>query len=92
MYDADSDGQTDLGLVTSAPFLSFTDVFMDASQPRFIELSFTAGSEDETIVDQKVKLPNWPSSDALIPVMFHYRCAKQFDFVFRRLESRGRAA
>lgn len=70
MYDADTNGQTDLGLVTSAPFLSFTDVFMDASQPRFIELSFTAGSEDETIVEQKVKLPNWPSSDALILVMF----------------------
>jgi pimeloyl-ACP methyl ester carboxylesterase len=69
MYDADVDGQTDLGLVNSAPFLSFTDVFMDASEPRFIELSFTAGSEDETIVDQRVRIPNWPSDGALILVM-----------------------
>lgn len=70
MYDAESDGRTELGLVTSAPFLSFTDVFMDATAPEFIEVGFTAGSEDETIVDQTVKIPNWPSSDALILVMF----------------------
>jgi pimeloyl-ACP methyl ester carboxylesterase len=69
MYDADTNGETDLGLVDSAPFLSFTDVFMDASEPRFIEVSFTAGSEDETIVDQTVKIPNWPSDGALILVM-----------------------
>jgi hypothetical protein len=42
---------------------------MDASEPRFIELSFTAGSEDETIVDQRVRIPNWPSDGALILVM-----------------------
>jgi hypothetical protein len=70
MYDANSNAQTDLGLVATAPFLSFTDVFLDATQPQFLELSFTAGSEDETIVEQKVKIPNWPSSDALILVMF----------------------
>lgn len=69
MYDANTNGQTDLGLVSSAPFLSFTDVFMDATQPRFIEVSFTAGSEDETIVDRKLKIPNWPSSDALVLMM-----------------------
>lgn len=70
MYDANSNAQTDLGLVGTAPFLSFTDVFLDAAQPRFLELSFTAGSEDETIVEQRLKIPNWPSSDALILVMF----------------------
>ncbi len=69
MYDADTDGQTDLGLVDSAPFLSFTDVFMDASEPRMIEVSFTAGSGDESIVARTVRVPNWPSSDALILVM-----------------------
>ena len=31
MYDADTNAQTSLGLVASAPFLSFTDVFMDAA-------------------------------------------------------------
>jgi hypothetical protein len=70
MYDSDTNGQTDLGLVASAPFLSFTDVFVDATQPRFIEISFTAGSEDETITNRTVTIPNWPSSDALILVMF----------------------
>lgn len=69
MYDANTNGQTDLGLVASAPFLSFTDVFMDASEPRFIQVSFTAGSEDESIIDRTVKIPNWPSDDALILVM-----------------------
>jgi hypothetical protein len=33
-------------------------------------LAFTAGSEDETIVDRRLKIPNWASSDALILVMF----------------------
>lgn len=70
MFDDNTNTQTDLGLVASAPFLSFTDVFMDATQARFIEVSFTAGSEDEALVDQKVRIPNWPSSDALILVMF----------------------
>jgi hypothetical protein len=69
MYDANTNQQTDLGLVASAPFLSFTDVYMDASEPRFIEVRFTAGSEDETIVNRTVKIPNWPSDDALILVM-----------------------
>ncbi len=70
MYDADLDRQTELGLVDSAPFLSFTDVFMDAGEPRFIEVGFTAGTEDPTIVGEKLKIPNWPSSDALILMMF----------------------
>jgi hypothetical protein len=70
MYDADENGATDLGLVASAPFLSFTDVFMDAKTAKFIEVTFTAGSEDPTVVDQKVRVPTWPSSDALNLVMF----------------------
>jgi pimeloyl-ACP methyl ester carboxylesterase len=70
LYDADTDGETDLGLVTSAPFLSFSDVFMDAARPEFVELAFTAGSEDESIVAQMARIPNWPSDGALILVMF----------------------
>ena len=66
MYDANTNGQTDLGLVTSSPFLAFTDVFMDATEPRFIDVGFTAGSEDESIVDRKLKIPNWPSDDELL--------------------------
>lgn len=70
MYDADLDGQTDLGLADSAPFLSFTDVFMDAGEPRFIDVSFTAGSEDPAVADQALRIPNWPSDDALLLMMF----------------------
>ena len=61
MYDANKNKQTDLGMVDSGPFLMFTDVFMDASKPAFIEMNFVAGSEDENEkVD--VKLSNWPST------------------------------
>lgn len=70
MYDADLDGQTDLGLADSAPFLSFTDVFMDTAEPRFIEVSFTAGSEDPAVADQTLRIPNWPSDEALLLMMF----------------------
>jgi hypothetical protein len=69
MYDADRNRQTSLGLVASAPFLAFTDVFMDASAPRFIEVGFAAGSEDTSIVDRRLRIPNWPSDGALILMM-----------------------
>jgi hypothetical protein len=69
MYDANTNGQTDLGLVASVPFLAFTDVFMDAVEPRFIEVGFTTGSEDESIAGRTVRIPNWTSDDALILVM-----------------------
>jgi pimeloyl-ACP methyl ester carboxylesterase len=69
MYDANVDGETQLGLVEAAPFLSFTDVFMDTSEPRFIEVRFTAGSEDPSIADQTLRIPNWPSDDALLLMM-----------------------
>jgi len=70
MYDANLNRATDLGLVASAPFLSFTDVFMDATEPAFLDVRFTAGSEDESVVDQTLRIPNWPSTDALILVFF----------------------
>ncbi len=69
MYDANTNAQTDLGLVASAPFLSFTDVFLDAATPRFLEVRFTAGSEDPSIVDQTLRIPNWPSDGALMLMM-----------------------
>jgi pimeloyl-ACP methyl ester carboxylesterase len=65
LFDADLDLTTDLGLVASAPFLSFTDVFMDARTPRFIELRFTAGSEDPSLPDQPQDLER-PSNDVLV--------------------------
>jgi hypothetical protein len=70
MYDANTNGQTDLGLAYSTFFIAFTDVFMDATTPKFVELSFTPGSEDSASVGNRVKIPNWPSSDAQVLVMF----------------------
>jgi hypothetical protein len=70
IYDHNTNGATDLGLPVSGPFIAFSDVFMDASKPKFIELSFTAGSEDGSIVERKLKVPNWPSSDVLMLAMF----------------------
>ena len=70
MYDANENRQTDLGLVYSAPFLAFTDVFMDASTPQFVALSFTPGSEESASVGDPLTISNWPSADALVSVMF----------------------
>jgi hypothetical protein len=70
MYDANTNGQTDLGLVSSSPDLAFTDVFMSAATPRFTEFRFIAGSEDSASGEIKMKVPNWPSSDATVFLMF----------------------
>jgi hypothetical protein len=70
MYDGNKNGKTDLGLLTSAPFLSFTDVFVSAKTPRLVEVSLTPGSEEPTSMNNKVIVSNWPSDGALLNVMF----------------------
>ena len=70
MNDANENGASDLGLYHSGPFISFTDVFIGTDTPKISELRFTAGSEDPSIVNQKVRISNWPSSDAQVLVMF----------------------
>jgi hypothetical protein len=40
----------------------FTDVFMDATKPKMINIAFTAGSEDPNDTNS-MKIPNWPSVD-----------------------------
>jgi hypothetical protein len=70
MYDANKNGKSDLGLVTSGPFLSFTDVFVDSKTPKLVELSLTPGSEDPSIVGEKVVISNWPSSEAQMIATF----------------------
>jgi hypothetical protein len=70
MYDGNKNGKTDLGLLTSAPFLAFTDVFIDAKTPNFVELSLTPGSEEPSSMNNKVIISNWPSNGALLNVMF----------------------
>ena len=61
LYDANSNGVSDLGRAFSAPFLVGTDVFMDARTPEFVDLSFNG---------TKVRISNWPSQDALVSIMF----------------------
>ena len=70
MYDANQNAQSDLGLAYSTSFLAFTDVFMPATTPRFIELTFTPGSEESTNTGTTATIANWPSSEALVSVMF----------------------
>ena len=70
MSDQSGNRRTDLGLPASGPFIAFTDVFMDASEPQFIELGFTAGSEDRSILGTPLRVPNWPSSEVLMLAMF----------------------
>jgi len=63
LFLEDHNGNTtsSLGLITSAPFIAFTDVYMQATTPAFIPMTFTAGSEDTDKVSVPVVLSNWPS-------------------------------
>jgi pimeloyl-ACP methyl ester carboxylesterase len=70
MEDANKNGMTDLGLVTEATFIAFTDVFIDATKPGFVDLAFTGGSEDPTTVSVPLVLDNWPSSQGLVYTVF----------------------
>jgi pimeloyl-ACP methyl ester carboxylesterase len=70
MEDANKNGMTDLGLVYSTTFIAFTDVFMSAAQPGFIDMTFTGGSEDPDTVNVPVAIDNFPSSQGLIEVTF----------------------
>jgi pimeloyl-ACP methyl ester carboxylesterase len=70
MEDKNKNGKTDLGLVDSAAFIAFTDVFIDAKTPNLVELTFTPGSEDTTVVDQKAVFSNWPSTNQIINLTF----------------------
>jgi hypothetical protein len=61
--DANKNGRTDLGLSASAPFIAFTDVFIDATTPKFVTLSLTPGSEDADRVgrDGEARAPRGPA-------------------------------
>ena len=68
MYDDNTNGESELGALFSAPFIVGTDVFMNASEPAWIELEWndpTNGSGNTTM-----RIPNWPSSTALNLVYF----------------------
>ncbi len=70
MDDANQNGKTDLGLPSSGPFIAFTDVFIDATTPKFVTLIFTPGSEDPGSVANQVTIANWPSSEGLVALTF----------------------
>jgi hypothetical protein len=70
LYDGNKNGKSDFGLITSGPFLSFTDVFLDAKTPRLDELVLTPGSEDPMTTMNKLIISNWPSDGALLNVFF----------------------
>jgi pimeloyl-ACP methyl ester carboxylesterase len=69
MFDANQNGKTDLGLPFQGPFLGFTDVFIDATSPRYVTMTLTPGSEDPDASDT-VTVANWPSSQGLVSITF----------------------
>jgi pimeloyl-ACP methyl ester carboxylesterase len=69
MYDANENGKSDLGAVLpNGSFLLGTDVFLDASEPRWIDVEWT-NEEGSTAY---LKIPNWPSTDNLISIVLPY--------------------
>jgi hypothetical protein len=70
LEDKNNNGKSDLGLVDSTSFIAFTDVFIDATTPSLVSLSFTPGLEDTTTIGSQAVMSNWPSKGALINVFF----------------------
>lgn len=69
MYDDNENGETDLGAVFGPmSFLVGTDVFMDATTPRWMQLQWTNEEGATTVLE----IPNWPSEDARISVVLPY--------------------
>lgn len=69
MYDGNLNGESDFGaLFGPSSFLVGTDVYVDATEPAWIELEWydpTNGNDPITM-----KVPNWPSDEALILLYF----------------------
>ncbi|MDH5672354.1 MAG: alpha/beta fold hydrolase [Myxococcales bacterium] len=61
MYDANQNGESELGSSFAAGFVQGTDVFIDASEPRWVEVEWT-NEEGQTT---ELKIGNWPSSENL---------------------------
>ncbi len=70
MDDANQNGKTDLGLPYSTFFIAFTDVYLPATMPAFVDYSFTPGQEDPSTVGEALTIANWPSSVGLVAVTF----------------------
>jgi pimeloyl-ACP methyl ester carboxylesterase len=70
LEDANKNGKTDLGLPYDTTFIAFTDVFVDAKKPAFVDLTFTGGSEDPETLDVPMVVDNFPSSEGLVGATF----------------------
>jgi hypothetical protein len=70
LEDTNKNGMSDLGVPYATTFIAFTDVFIDAKTPGFVNMTFTAGSEDPATVNVPVAIDNYPSSQGLVGVMF----------------------
>ncbi len=70
LEDANKNGKSDVGLAYSTTFIAWTDAFISATQPAFVDMTFTGGSEDPITVDVPIAVENYPSSQGLVAVMF----------------------
>jgi hypothetical protein len=59
MYDANQNKASDLGVVYNLSFLWHTDVYVDATTPRWIDVEWT-NEEGRTAT---LKIANWPASE-----------------------------
>lgn len=59
MYDANRNGESELGSPFSFGFVQGTDVFIDATEPRWVDVEWT-NEEGQTT---ELKVSNWPSSE-----------------------------
>jgi pimeloyl-ACP methyl ester carboxylesterase len=69
MYDDNLNGESELGSLFTAPFIVGTDAFFDASTPAWLEIEFNDPVTSE-VGPITIKIPNWPSSEALNLVYF----------------------
>jgi triacylglycerol esterase/lipase EstA (alpha/beta hydrolase family) len=70
LEDKNKNGKTDLGLTDYTTFIAFTDVFVSAKTPSFVDLTFTAGSEDPQTLEVPLVIENYPSSVGFVGATF----------------------
>jgi hypothetical protein len=68
MYDDNENGESEFGSVFASGFVLGTDVYLDATTPRFMEVEW-ANEEGSTA---HLRVPNWPSSESLTSVRLPY--------------------
>src|SRR5579872_41613 len=70
MFLEDAPDAGPLGVAYSTSFIAFTNLPIDATSPAFVNLNFTAGSEDPATANVSLAIDNYPSSQGLVAVMF----------------------